>query len=87
MAPQPGGGTLLIAQSPSPPASPVSATVRTVNSDWLLQVSPSDGWVPPWRKPLLAMVIVICALLGLMLTGLLVNRHQQAWLVRELRVR
>jgi hypothetical protein len=36
---------------------------------------------------MLAMVILICAVLGLMLLGLLVNKHQQAWLVSELRVR
>ncbi|KAI8476186.1 MAG: kinase-like domain-containing protein [Monoraphidium minutum] len=85
LAPQPGGSTLLIAQTPEPPTDPVEALVHTAGSAWTLRVAPAGGWVPPWRRPLLAMVIVTCAVIGLMLTALLVNRHQQAWLVAELR--
>ena len=65
----------------------MSAAVRTISSDWQLYVSPAAGWVPSWLNPLLAMVIITCLALGLMLTGLLVNRQQQKWLLAELRVR
>ena len=87
VAPQPGGGVLTISESSQPPERPVAAAVRTLSSDWTLLVAPAAGWVPSWRDPLLAMVIVICVAIGLMLTGLLVNRRQQKWLLAELRVR
>ncbi len=85
-APQPGGGTILIAETPDPPSAPVTAFVHTINNRWTLQIAPAAGWVPTWRRTMLAMVILVCFVLGLMLTGLLVNRRQQAWLVSELKV-
>lgn len=76
----------MVAETPMPPVAPVRATVHAVNAKWTLLVAPTNGWVPSWRKPMLALVIVICIVMGVMLLRILVSRHQQAWLLAELKV-
>ncbi|GBF89307.1 hypothetical protein Rsub_02184 [Raphidocelis subcapitata] len=87
-APQPGGSPVVIAQTRDALRSPAAATIRTpTNEGWQLHIAPRGGWVPPWRDALLAMVLLISTAAGLLLLAVLVNRHQQAWLLAELRTR
>jgi hypothetical protein len=44
------------------------------------QVSPEQGWVPVWRAPILAVVVLVCALFSLLLGAILVSNKLQAWL-------
>jgi hypothetical protein len=81
-----------LSSSPSPLSAPVSAPVKVpgpgfmaAGNHWTLELAPAAGWAPAWRTPLLALVLVVSAALGLLLLGLLVNRQQQAWLLTELK--
>ncbi|KAI8468844.1 MAG: hypothetical protein J3K34DRAFT_515195 [Monoraphidium minutum] len=93
--PQPEGGPPLRIPAAGPPlASPVAAAVTvpggserdpTPGGRWRLELAPRGGWAPRWRAPLLALVLVVSAALGALLLGRLVNRQQQAWLLKELK--
>jgi hypothetical protein len=56
-------------------------------SRWSLLVAPQQGWVPHWRNPMLAAVVVVVAIIGLLIMATLVSRAQQLWLLKEMRVR
>lgn len=47
---------------------------------WWLQVSPDNGWVPIWRAPMLAVVVLVCSLFALLLGAILVSNRLQSWL-------
>ena len=88
-APQADGSNFLFAKSPHPPPPPpmsVSAEVHVPHSNWTLVVQPAAGWVPSWRDPMLAMVVIASAAIGLLVAAVLVSRHQQAWLLKEMKV-
>jgi hypothetical protein len=54
-----------------------------LRSCWLhcwLQVSPDNGWVPIWRAPMLAVVVLVCSLFALLLGAILVSNRLQSWL-------
>jgi hypothetical protein len=85
-AQQPAGGTLMIAKYGPAPSDPVTATVHIPNGDWTLYVQPQAGWVPSWRDPMLAAVVVVGCLLGLLLTAILAGQHMQRLLLRETQV-
>lgn len=86
-APQPETSDLLmIAASPSKPVDPVVAKVEVPNNEWTLLVSPMHGWIPSWRNPMLATVIIISVLFGGLVLATLVSRHLQLWLLKETKV-
>jgi sensor domain CHASE-containing protein len=85
-AQQPAGGTLMIAKHGPSPTDPVTATVHIPNGDWTLYVQPQAGWVPGWRDPMLAAVVVVGCLLGVLLTCILAGQHMQRLLLRETQV-
>ena len=64
----------------------VSAEVHVPHSNWTLVVQPAAGWVPSWRDPMLAMVVIASAAIGLLVAAVLVSRHQQAWLLKEMKL-
>jgi branched-subunit amino acid ABC-type transport system permease component len=45
-----------------------------------LQVSPEIGWVPIWRSPMIAVVVLVCSLFSLLLGAILVSNKLQSWL-------
>ena len=86
-APQPDTPeVMIIAASPHKPVDPVVAKVEVPNNEWTLLVAPTHGWVPSWRNPMLATVIIISALFGGLVLATLVSRHLQLWLLKETKV-
>ncbi|WIA33746.1 hypothetical protein OEZ86_006861 [Tetradesmus obliquus] len=85
-APQPDSEPIMIAASPQRPIDPVKALVEVPNNEWSLLVAPQQGWVPRWRNPMLAAVVVVVVILGLLIMATLVSRAQQLWLLKEMRV-
>jgi hypothetical protein len=57
------------------------------NNQWTLLVAPRQGWVPSWRNPMLATVIILSVLFGCLVMATLVSRHLQLWLLKETKVR
>jgi hypothetical protein len=51
---------------------------------WQLRLEPEDGWVPAWRAPLIAVVVVVSVLLSLLLAMVLVSRAQHKQLLHVL---
>lgn len=45
-----------------------------------LQVSPQQGWVPVWRAPMLAVVVLVSGLFSSLLGAILISNKLQAWL-------
>jgi hypothetical protein len=86
-APQPETSEpVVIAASPTKPVDPVRAEVEVPNNQWTLLVAPSQGWVPSWRNPMLATVIIVSVLFGGLVLATLVSRHLQLWLLKETKV-
>lgn len=86
-APQPETNEpIVIAASPTKPVDPVRAQVEVPNNQWTLLVAPSQGWVPSWRNPMLATVIIASVLFGGLVLATLVSRHLQLWLLKETKV-
>lgn len=44
------------------------------------QVSPESGWVPVWRGPIIAVVVLVCCLFSLLLGAILISNKLQSWL-------
>jgi hypothetical protein len=65
---------------------PVTAIVEVPNNEWTLLAAPRQGWVPSWRSPMLATVIIISAIFGGLVMATLVSRHLQLWLLKETKV-
>lgn len=76
----------MIASSGHLPVDPVVAIVEVPNNQWTLLVAPSQGWVPSWRSPMLATVIIISVAMGILVMATLVSRHLQLWLLKETKV-
>jgi hypothetical protein len=53
---------------------------------WSLLVAPQQGWVPHWRNPMLAAVVIVVFIIGALVMATLVSRAQQLWLLKEMRV-
>jgi hypothetical protein len=90
-APQPGGAETVVSQTPHLPVAPVTSVIPLpagLNPDlaWRLLVAPAKGWVPGWRGPMLAVVVVGSCLVGLLAFAILVNRRRLIWAVDELQV-
>jgi hypothetical protein len=49
-------------------------------------VAPQQGWVPHWRNPMLAAVVIVVFIIGALVMATLVSRAQQLWLLKEMRV-
>lgn len=85
-APQPDSAPIMIAASSTLPADPVLATGDVPNNQWTLLVAPRQGWVPSWRNPMLATVIILSVLFGGLVMATLISRHLQLWLLKETKV-
>lgn len=46
----------------------------------LSQLSPDKGWVPMWRAPIMAVVVLLCFLVACLLGAMLISNKLQAWL-------
>ncbi|GLI63679.1 hypothetical protein VaNZ11_006717 [Volvox africanus] len=62
---------------------PVIVKVPLPNVEWTLYVSRTGGWVPSWKAPLIAMVVIISLILSLLVFVVLVSRVQQRRLLRD----
>ncbi|GLC58980.1 hypothetical protein PLESTB_001429200 [Pleodorina starrii] len=62
---------------------PVIVKVPLPNVEWTLYVCRTGGWVPSWRAPLIAMVVVLSLVLSLLVFAVLVSRVQQRMLLRD----
>ncbi|GFR50477.1 hypothetical protein Agub_g12531, partial [Astrephomene gubernaculifera] len=73
-----GGDTRLVAASAVRPSDPVEAPIHLPNTQWVIRVSPAQGWSPRWVGGLLAGVVVLAAATaGALLAALLSRlRHQ-----------
>ncbi|KXZ50780.1 hypothetical protein GPECTOR_15g465 [Gonium pectorale] len=89
-----GYGYRLLVRSGSDPASPllaelaggagagggsgVAAPVPADSGSWQLQLSRDGGWIPTWKAPLTAVVIVASlALAGLLMTALVIQQRHR----------
>ncbi|GLC35482.1 hypothetical protein PLESTB_000202500 [Pleodorina starrii] len=61
----------------------VTVDVNVVNNMWLLRVSPSGGFEPPWRGPLIAAVIIIALIISILLFVSTASFKRQALLLNE----
>lgn len=73
-------GPLVIAVSNPAPQDVVATQVRVPGGHWILEVSPMAGWVPVWRAPIIAVVVLVSCLIGLLLGAILVSSRLQNWL-------
>ncbi|KAG2426117.1 hypothetical protein HYH02_014872 [Chlamydomonas schloesseri] len=64
-------------------ADPVLTLVTLPNVEWTLYVTRTDGWVPSWRAPLIAMVVIVSVVLSILVFVVVVSRVQQRRLLRE----
>ncbi|KAG2431465.1 hypothetical protein HXX76_009480 [Chlamydomonas incerta] len=62
---------------------PVVTLVALPNVEWTLYVTRTDGWVPSWRAPLIAMVVIVSVVLSALVFVVVVSRVQQRRLLRE----
>jgi hypothetical protein len=76
----------MIATSGHALRDPVTAYVEVPNNQWTLLVAPGKGWLPSWRSPMLATVIIISVSFGGLVMATLVSRHLQLWLLKETKV-
>ncbi|KAG2446481.1 hypothetical protein HYH02_008472 [Chlamydomonas schloesseri] len=74
----------IIAASDPQPTDPVTATVEKFNLVWVLEVSPAAGWVPAWRDPCIAAVVVGSCLVSLLVLWLLVTREKHNMLLQAM---
>ncbi|GIL62924.1 hypothetical protein Vafri_17126 [Volvox africanus] len=66
------------------PRNPVTLTFTNFNVLWYLEMAPRGGWVPPWRAPCLAAVVVGSALISLLVMWLLVSKEQHNRLLKAM---
>ncbi|PNW79397.1 hypothetical protein CHLRE_09g413400v5 [Chlamydomonas reinhardtii] len=64
-------------------ANPVVTKVVLPNVEWTLYVTRTEGWVPSWRAPLIAMVVIVSVVLSMLVFVVVVSRVQQRRLLRE----
>ena len=61
--------------------------VDVPGNTWKLHVAPQKGWIPVWRDPMLATVIVVGLFIGALIFATLVSRCMQKWMLAEMQVR
>eukprot|EP00775_Hariotina_reticulata_P009645 gene9645-9805_t len=83
-APQLDMPVILIASTPDKPVEPVEAQVNVPGNAWVLRVAPQQGWIPVWRDPMLATVIIVSLFIGALIFATLVSRCMQKTLLVEM---
>ncbi|EFJ42183.1 hypothetical protein VOLCADRAFT_107375 [Volvox carteri f. nagariensis] len=78
-----GSRPLIYYDLPSALQDPVIVKVPLPNVEWTLYVSRTGGWVPSWKAPLIAMVVILSFVLSLLVFAVLVSRVQQRRLLRD----
>ncbi|KAG2453010.1 hypothetical protein HYH02_002346 [Chlamydomonas schloesseri] len=66
------------------PADPVTLSISLYNVQWYLEIAPVDGWVPAWRGPCIAAVVVGSAAVSLLVLWLLVSKEQHNRLLKAM---
>ncbi|KAG2492524.1 hypothetical protein HYH03_009189 [Edaphochlamys debaryana] len=88
-APQAPANMRRVAGSAVSPREPLVAAISLPNAQWVLRVSPQDGWEADWFGGAIAAVVVVAVALFALLFAVLVSRRKhklllQALLPREL---
>ena len=63
-------------RSRSLPVQPIVYNLPTLNGNWTLEISRQSGWVPAWKWPLVAAVVIIAVILSCLLFLLQVKQRQ-----------
>ncbi|KXZ54307.1 hypothetical protein GPECTOR_5g392 [Gonium pectorale] len=63
---------------------PVVQRIQIQNLAWVLELRPRGGWVPAWRNPCIAAVVLGSVLVALLVLWLLVSREQHNRLLQEM---
>ncbi|GLI60869.1 hypothetical protein VaNZ11_003086, partial [Volvox africanus] len=74
----------VVAASHRPPEDPVDAIAELPNNQWLVQVSPKDGWRPVYFAGLIAAAVVVAIAIALLLFVALISSQKQQLLLRAL---
>lgn len=56
--------------------------VEIFGTEWQFSIAPSDGWVPAWRDPCIAAVVVGSLIMALLLLRLQISQERHAMLLR-----
>ncbi|GIL69787.1 hypothetical protein Vretimale_10163 [Volvox reticuliferus] len=75
---------VLFANTTADLKDPVVQEIQIENLVWYLEIAPEAGWVPRWRAPCLAAVVVGAALVSLLVLWLLVSKEQHNRLLRAM---
>ncbi|GIL49522.1 hypothetical protein Vafri_5851 [Volvox africanus] len=67
-----------------PPRHPVSVSIRKFNLEWVLEVAPAGGWVPPWRDPCIAAVVVGSVVVSGLVLWVVVAQEKHNMLLRAM---
>ncbi|EFJ42540.1 guanylyl and adenylyl cyclase family member, partial [Volvox carteri f. nagariensis] len=67
-----------------PPRDPVTLTFQKYNLQWVFEVAPAAGWVPAWRDPCLAAVIIGSVVVSSLVLWLLLTREKHNLLLRAM---
>ncbi|KAG2491275.1 hypothetical protein HYH03_010282 [Edaphochlamys debaryana] len=62
---------------------PIVVKVALSNVHWTLYVVRTDGWVPSWKAPIIALVVILSVVLSTLVLAVLVSRAQQRKLFRD----
>ncbi|KAG2429902.1 hypothetical protein HXX76_010682 [Chlamydomonas incerta] len=66
------------------PPAPEVLPIRVYNLQWVLELAPVGGWVPAWRNPCIAAVVVGSFIVSMLVLWLLVSRAQHDRLLRAM---
>ncbi|PNH04275.1 Soluble guanylate cyclase 88E, partial [Tetrabaena socialis] len=75
---------VVLANSSRLPVHPVTQSIAVYNLVWHLELAPEGGWVPSWRDPCIAAVVVGSTLVSLLVLWLLMSKEQHNSLLREM---
>ncbi|KAG2431564.1 hypothetical protein HXX76_009578 [Chlamydomonas incerta] len=73
-----------LAASAQRPADPMRIAIKAYNLLWHLELAPADGWVPAWRGPCIAAVVVGSVAVSLLVLWLLVSKEQHNRLLKAM---
>ncbi|KAG2425644.1 hypothetical protein HXX76_013489 [Chlamydomonas incerta] len=73
-----------LAASEPPPVKPMVRSISAYNLLWYLELEPVDGWVPAWRGPCIAAVVVGSVAVSLLVLWLLVSKEQHNRLLKAM---
>ncbi|GIL74056.1 hypothetical protein Vretifemale_3970 [Volvox reticuliferus] len=74
----------IIDASSEEPKDPVRLTLRKYNLQWVFEVAPASGWVPLWRDPCIAAVVVGSVVVSALVLWLMLTREKHNRLLRAM---